>query len=608
MTGREDEANEASSSDESTDSLANARDSRATSIQAIPADRRRARQQSAQVKVKAQARLKKGYRDLLNTTIRELNPLASSVSAFATSQLGHVIWSSIEKEALFHQLSLKGAADLPALQKAVGSKSELQIRSYLLLLQEGRKGSSLTTSSRAEKQHVDPPSAFEISEDGEHTLNNAAHALSAQVNSHEEDQERQRYGEQWLIDEDVAEEMDVHYQQYSKSADSLEQELRETGNDDDTKSPLVSLDTGDPHLLRPSSFLQLSRSLFMNNSEDTEMNWHHLENISADVDQPAVYKSAIADLQNLTINITRRLVQATLFQAMSRLRAEDSSRKDWTPSAAVRQMDVRAAMQILNLPSSKTYWATAARRCKVQVYSESKKYQDGRPSTKNGRLLTHDEVEQEMGMTPIKGVNLSRRKAHEDSESERPPATDDMYTSEGSDNGSDTSDEIQEVTGEQNGGTSRKRARALSPESAAVAEDRRLERLDRLASKEEEQRIWELLGLPARDDLPKNRPKPPTAASPNMKVLEDRDVSGWREKLQYEAEWERPYRRVKEAEFERMELRRKRKRRRLGESQDARAASAGAEEVLSDVESVSDNGGDSDASSNDHDTSDNDNS
>ncbi|EGP84135.1 uncharacterized protein MYCGRDRAFT_96168 [Zymoseptoria tritici IPO323] len=250
MTGREDEANEASSSDESTDSLANARDSRATSIQAIPADRRRARQQSAQVKVKAQARLKKGYRDLLNTTIRELNPLASSVSAFATSQLGHVIWSSIEKEALFHQLSLKGAADLPALQKAVGSKSELQIRSYLLLLQEGRKGSSLTTSSRAEKQHVDPPSAFEISED------------------------------------------------------------------------------------------------------DTEMNWHHLENISADVDQPAVYKSAIADLQNLTINITRRLVQATLFQAMSRLRAEDSSRKDWTPSAAVRQMDVRAAMQILNLPST----------------------------------------------------------------------------------------------------------------------------------------------------------------------------------------------------------------------------------------------------------------
>ncbi|KJX97899.1 hypothetical protein TI39_contig453g00027 [Zymoseptoria brevis] len=604
MTGREDEANEASSSDESTDSLANARDSRATSTKAIPADRERARQRFSQFKVKA--RLKKGYRDLLNTTIQELSPFTSPAPAFVTSQLGHVVWSSVEKQALFHQLSLKGAADLPALQKAVGSKNELQIRSYLLLLQEGHKASSLATSSRAEKQHVDPSSAFEISEDGEHTLNDAAHALAAQVNSHEEDQEQQRYGEQWLIDEDVAVEMDVHYQQYSKSADSLEQELGETGCDDDAKSPLDSLHTGDPHLLRPSSFLQLSRSLFMNNFEDTEMNWHHLENISTDVNQPAVYKSAFAELQNLTINITRRLVQATVFQAMSRLRAEDSSRKDWTPSAAVRQMDVRAAMQILNLPSSKTYWATAARRCKVQVYSESKKYQDGRPSTKNGRLLTYDEVEQEMGMPPIKGVKSSRRKAHEDSESERSDAEDDMYTSEGSDNGSNTSDGIQEVTGEQNGGTSRKRARALSPESAAVSEDRRLEQLDRLASAEEEQRIWELLGLHARDDLPKRKPKPPTAASSNMKVLEDRDVPGWREKLQYEAEWERPYKRVKEAEFERMELRRKRKRRRLGEFQDERATSVCAEEVLSDVESVPGDGGDSDASSSDRDTSDDD--
>lgn len=477
------------------------------------------------------------YRDLLNLEIEGVNARGQTTQ-LGSSQIGASIWTSREKEAFFRRLATCGPDDLPALRRAVHSKGEQEVRAYLLLLQD-RAATHEPPQTKNQKHiafsHADIPAAAEISLECEHILDLTADALAAHVEKHTSQQEYDRFGDDWLIDEDRAERMDILQEQTQPEPDLNVNGPTEA--DEALDSPTLEFDGAT--LLCPSSFLQLSRNIFMNNCENDDLNWHHIESISAHSAEPALFFTALNDFRNMAINITRRLVQATLFQATSRLRAEDSSRKDWTPLGAIREVDVRAAIDILNLPNdSKTYWATVARRCRVGVYSDSRKFEDGRPSTRSGHRLTYDEVESELGSQRAEGkTRLWQPEADKVDEDHVDDIMDDsdLFTEDdnvGSSPGSSLEQDSQAASK-----ASKKRKRALSVDSLLRADKTFLEALDKASSATEERRLWEMLRLEPPEHITMDQKNP--ADRHATMAFGDTPVH-WRSDLHYEAEWEQP--------------------------------------------------------------------
>ncbi|KAK4632116.1 hypothetical protein CLAFUW4_02989 [Fulvia fulva] len=239
--------------------------------------------------------LSRAYRDLLNADIEDARRRSSGKAvSLDSSQIGRSYWTAHEKDCLFRRIERTGLRDLKDLNQAVPTKSDAEIKAYLLLLDESLSSSATYGTSTEQLDMSDVPAASEVPSD----LDN----------------------------------------------------------------------------------------LFMNNGEDEEQNWHHLDALSTDIDGPAMFRSALTDLHDLAIGLTRRLVQVVIFQAMSRLRAEDSIRKDWTPSANIRDADVHSALDLLNMPrSGERYWASCARRCRVDVYSEQR------------RRILHAELQRRLG-------------------------------------------------------------------------------------------------------------------------------------------------------------------------------------------------------------------
>lgn len=77
----------------------------------------------------------------------------------------------------------------------------------------------------------------------------------------------------------------------------------------------------------------------MNEPLDERNDWSELAASGPkEVSGPAIYRTAFND-QNLIVSLSRRLVQATIFQALSRLRASDAARTNRKPKAEVNETD-----------------------------------------------------------------------------------------------------------------------------------------------------------------------------------------------------------------------------------------------------------------------------
>lgn len=68
------------------------------------------------------------------------NQVNESDEPYTVTQNGAVIWTSTEKEMLFHVLDQKGKNGIPQIAAAIGTKSELEVMDYLKLLQRGLEG------------------------------------------------------------------------------------------------------------------------------------------------------------------------------------------------------------------------------------------------------------------------------------------------------------------------------------------------------------------------------------------------------------------------------------------------------------------------------------
>ena len=496
--------------------------------------------------------LSKGYRDLLNFMILDASDHARDDHALlASSRLGGSLWTSHEKNALFTALSKQGSANLKALAQHIGTKSEIEVRAYLLLLQDQLYHEYSRPTSKADLSFVEIPAALEVSTECEAELELAAEALALRVEQHEAELARDEFGDDWLIDEDTAERIEAQIEQ-NRLVDDEEDGSLSPGTSGESvieqsveeRATRTSVDPAAKHL-RPGTFLELSRTLFMNNGDHPEANWHHMESLSDISTGPAMYRSVFDDFYNLTLSLTRRLVSASIFQATSRLRAEDASRRDWEPIPAVRRIDVQTAVDILGMKHDRArYWATAARRNHVTAYSDSKKFADGRMRTKNGRPLTYDEVEAELRLTseqPPKETASPPPETVSDSDIDEIIHDSDFVTEQ-----SCTDEETHSLVETDNEDArnvkdsvqqdAHKSKHISDPNDFDLAKDIYLDSLDQRASKEEELRLWGILRLehPRSASLQLTKmPQPP-----KRRLHYGNMVLTWGEGLEYEADWE----------------------------------------------------------------------
>lgn len=565
------------------------------------------------------ARCTREYRDLLDSLIDDVNDGSTEVtSPLPPSQIGASYWTLTEKEAFFAKLASCGPGELLDLSGAVGSKSASEVKLYLQLLQEGAVEVNATLHPRDGFQLAHAPAAVDVGASCESALESAADALALRVEQQDVVAEKERFDERWLIDEDTAAMLDDEYEAQNAHLLNIDDSSDDVpaGADGRTSqsvlstNPIANDDLPHPtsdgasntsvpsaHLLSPSSFLQLSASIFMNGPPGTGANWRDQPpSPSHPSGTPAIYYTAFDDLHTLAISLTRRLVSASIFQAMTRLRANDTARSNQRPVPVVSAVDVRTAVDIVGMKTdSRVYWAKLPRRYQVAVYSEMAKYKDGRKGSKHGVKLTYGEVEAELGLSAADvGTDIVARSDFDSSDMDSDMFTEESiedthstsWASDGDSSGPSSEEKESPATRSEPGPAPSNRKRALSPTSFARAEDRYLETLDTRASDAEEHRLWAALNLePPPEPLPPDSdafPSPPT-----KRQKSDDPVGMWRDRVRYEAEWEHHAAPVKVRDFVAMEVRgRERRERRWAKSERLRGHGEDGADGMDDGEAV----------------------
>ncbi|KAI0196079.1 hypothetical protein EV127DRAFT_331180 [Xylaria flabelliformis] len=290
------------------------------------------------------------YLDLLN---RDINDAASGLlhgeaeeEEDADQQIGAVMWSTAEKAAFFAAVSRLGRADFTGISARIGTKSELEVHQYLVLLDatEG-KGDAL--------RPVDIPAAVEIGAECAAALEAAADALSLCQESYEEQVEKKKWGSRWRVTAQLVE--------------TFKKQLRMEKEDQENKSERLD----EPpffQFFRVQNWLLLSNRVFMN-SAIPDGNWRAA---SEEHEPPAIQMTVLSDLYALAVSVTRRLVVSALYVAESRIRRNSFEVVQRKRKTKVSVEDVIAAVSSLGMKqNSNEFWARCARRLQLDVVNDT---------------------------------------------------------------------------------------------------------------------------------------------------------------------------------------------------------------------------------------------
>ncbi|KAI1180720.1 hypothetical protein F4777DRAFT_259598 [Nemania sp. FL0916] len=308
-------------------------------------------------------------------------------------QIGLVVWSAAERSVFYAALRRLGKDDVAGISARVGSKSEVEVRQYLLLLdaagrRRGGNGEGNKTLLR-DLRPVHVPAAVEIGPDCAAALEIAADTLSLLQEGYEQKVEKARWGSRWLITPALAHVLEASQQSHKKHnhknslrrirlrerSQSRQQDNESEDEGSDSQEDQEE-DDGD-EFLRGTPFLEffsiqtwleLSDRIFMN-STLPDNNWRF---VSEEDEPPAIQATALADFYGLAVSFTKRLLLAVLFMAQSRLRTR--SQKNPTrkrPNAQIRVEDVAAAVSSLGLKrNSSEFWVRCARRLQLKVVDD----------------------------------------------------------------------------------------------------------------------------------------------------------------------------------------------------------------------------------------------
>lgn len=463
------------------------------------------------------------YLDLLN---RDIDDAAHRVCleddiTLPGSQLGLTYWSPLEKRQFFEALSRLGKYDLPGIAQRIGTKSPIEVKHYLKVLHEA----VLTRQSQDRRSFLEPseyPAAVELTPQCCHAQEEAADAVSIRQDSRESQREEEKWKEHWNVTPKIAAEIDKKQQA-----------------DDGTQNLAFG------KLFHVGRWLKLSERVFMNSSLPGN-NWRNIDDRP-----PSMWATTLDDFHALTLSITRRLVQTTLFISMSRIRAKS----ELLPSTRniVRKKDVEAAIASLGLAhNTNEIWLKSARRLKLDVYESP----PGRNNEDEEEPMTYDEVEAKLaGEEPPRAASV-------DSEADRLKLRHESSDDEGDENadsakGSD--DEDASLLDEEARAVNREANEVLWYSAVGIRDlkntrralklrietERRQERhadtVDGFASYAAEADMWDLLEKKPPTEMPKLQ-HAARATAPQRSNLDVESLyplnRAWADNLEYHAEWE----------------------------------------------------------------------
>ncbi|KAI1817958.1 hypothetical protein GGS20DRAFT_598291 [Poronia punctata] len=369
------------------------------------------------------------YLNLLNQDIQDASSglLHSDIESESEShtqqqqqqQVGMVLWNQREKNIFFSALSRLGQEDISGIAARIGTKSEAEVKQYImLLLNHGKPSLSL----------VDIPAASEISPACCVALEQAADALSLRQEGYEEEIEKERWGTRWLITSELARILEDKISSYTSSSSlSLQKHVRGRGRTPDERSARSHSrhrgesksragvreedgeeeEEGEERLDKDMAFLQLfavenwlelSNRVFMN-STVSDGNWRAVVDQGGgggEEEQPAIRATAFADFHSLVVSITRRLVAAVIYIAESRKSGSGSGQQQRRTRRKVRREDVLAAVSSLGMKGEKEdFWTKCARRLQLDVVDddreEEEEEEDERDESKSKSTTDEDE-------------------------------------------------------------------------------------------------------------------------------------------------------------------------------------------------------------------------
>lgn len=493
------------------------------------------------------------YRLLYNEFVQTITRTTDFDGPWRDSQLGASLWLASEKEAFFRALERLGKDDLPGITAAVRTKNALEIRQFLLLLQDA-------AFDRAGKRDVSleaVPAAAEISVVCERQLDAAGQTLAIMQERFEATLEQNRYNQHWLINATLADEIELATKGLRASAPV------ESGDDGElldalSSSPLLQ-EIPEAKLLNPKAFLDLSRNVFMNPSPDTSYPWPHWQELVSELaSEPCMYRTAFRDLHTLTLSITKRILQTVLIQATSRIRSQG-----WRTTKGVkpfvRSSDVYTALDLLGMKKSKVpYWRDVPRRCRLRVtegrYRKLRVYRWDEVERKLDSVSDNHFASLDSGTDTEGFISDGERKAFKfraaRSGTPLPPprrstSEDSNHTAENVDSMDDPEDDAPE---EESGsdtdpyvGDVEELSEGLASEEeesfydSTDAEEEGLEAFDQATSRKEERKLWSILGNAPEDVLTGPSEGEPRK-TPRRRMKDKGD--DWRTWTQYHPEWE----------------------------------------------------------------------
>lgn len=444
-----------------------------------------------------------GYRELCAETCDDV--LQGSTyyigDNLPATQNGATTWTSLEKDRFFNALARVGKTRCQDIAVAVESKSEMEVRDYIQLLHRGLEYQHTVEEHTGTTILGDFPAALEVSEECCEALDQASEVVSMEEQRSDRLAAKKRHGNMSLIDRDMA--------------DVVEENL-ETETDEKQNISEIDIAAG---LFKFRNWIKTSERLFMNFGEPrSEDNW---ENVKFEDESPSLTSDAFLDFHSLAISVTRRLVQSSIFFAMSRIRALESGSSH--PLKTVRSRDVTAALDVLRMKhNADEFWAGVARRCSLNVI-DLRNDKGWKPV-----FLNHDEVEEKLS-----GCSPSSSMSHLRADSPLPSGQL-RDTTEYSDSTSD--------------GSSVRESNSPSPASPSSSdedlsdpEEAHASALDKQASSLEEARLWQILQASSTrspdPDEKKGKIKLDLAA-PHGQRKAKQDLVDWRNRIRYRSEWE----------------------------------------------------------------------
>jgi len=331
--------------------------------------------------VRLRGLLRPKYRDLVVETERDI-PDNQATTSWKPSMIGVSEWTAREKHVLFTSLSRIGRFHTRKLSELIGTKSECEVKQYLDLLHQGSVEDYLAAPRVADAAGSSLTlAAAEIDSECEARQELVAERTAWQADLAEKRVDQEKFGDNWLLDVDKAE--------------IIERQIWE--GDQETGEELLNIPS--TKLLHLGNWLDLA-SIFMSRDAETSTTWE--DYVEREDERPAIHQKTFNDFHEITLMLTKRLVQATIFQAMSRLKATRNN----SPSQTIRHQDVQVACRMLEMKNDwHDYWTFLPRRLKLKTWSRSKIMPEVGDEgisvlqAASGRSLTYliyDEVEQKL--------------------------------------------------------------------------------------------------------------------------------------------------------------------------------------------------------------------